>query len=79
MQGIGSTLNSARASEMIPISQRSGLRSFPSRSVCTILTIPTGHVRLLTDQLILLLLKESKFPPKVPNILNVRELSAHIS
>jgi hypothetical protein len=31
--GIGSTLNNASAREMIPISQRRGLRFFSSRSV----------------------------------------------
>ena len=77
--GIGSTLKSASAREIIPNSQTSGLRFFPSRSVCTTLTIPTGHVSLFTDQLILLLLKDSKFPPRVPSIWNVRLLSAHIS
>ncbi|MEI6774184.1 MAG: hypothetical protein WCL18_05305 [bacterium] len=77
--GMGSTLNNASAKEMIPISQTRGLRLFSSRSFCTTLTIPTGPVSLLTDQLILFLLNESKFPPKVPSILNVRLLSAFIS
>lgn len=77
--GIGSMLNNARAKEMIPISQMRGLRFFSSHRVCTNLTIPTGPVSLFTDQLILLLSKESKFPPKVPSILNVKLLSAPIS
>ena len=77
--GIGSTLNSASASDMIPMSQTSGLRFFSSRSFCTTLTIPTGPVSLFTDQLILVLSKESKFAPKVPSVLNVSLPSAPIS
>ncbi|MEI8009251.1 MAG: hypothetical protein WCI00_07985 [bacterium] len=43
------------------------------------MTIPTGPVSLFTDQLILVLLKENRFDPKVPSVLSVSLLSAPIS
>lgn len=77
--GIGKTLNSANANDIIPPNAKNAIHPHDWRSISPNFTAQTGPVSLSSDPLILSPLKLSKFFPSVHNALNVSSACAPIS